>query len=614
MNRPLDEVKNRMRIKNSARAGAFMLALALAWLTWGFHAGEAQETQATNQPEPGNVVRVLLTRLRLTNRLDIALDGSYSLEPYGIAFQRGSKLTLSTAQEGLILYYEGMAMHLPQLTLKRHAVADAEAENGLRLNGNANLFAGDLAVSSVEGGLQAILHIPMEEYLLGVVPYEMSDSFPVEALKAQAIAARTYAQRKVGSAQAYDVVDNTNDQVFKGYNKRNAQAAQAIRETANLCAFVDGTYARCFYTASNGGQTELMQNVWPDGGKELFVVQDDPYDVQNPLSEVRAATLPRALPEKKMGAPGMDDLVKAALAEPLEAMGYDGEAANIRLDAIEAVSVHTPQYGEPSRLMTQLRLTLRVQARKAIVEVTPEPTKTSRPTATPKATPTQAADDASPAPTAVATQAPTVIPMPQWTAIQPVPEPITIDLPIFPKVEAALGLSINGGSNELMTVIETEEAFVLEARRFGHGVGMSQRGAQWMAATEGWNYAKILHFYYPGITLQKVGEAPELLPPIEAAFLRTPGPAATPTPRPTLMPATVTPQAGQWRGKVANIAADSWLNLRNAPTSQGDVLHQLYLGQPLLVMEELPDGWVRVQTDAVEGYVMVDFVQREAEG
>ena len=155
-----------------------------------------------------NTVRVLLTRLNLTDRLEIALDGSYTLD--GMSFQRGSRLVLSCATGRIMVYYEGMALDSgKELVLTRHQAAEG-LENGLRLNGDYALYRGDLHVKTDGKMLTAVLHIPIEEYLLGVVPYEMSDSFPLEALKAQAVAARTYALYKMrGASGAYDLVDTS---------------------------------------------------------------------------------------------------------------------------------------------------------------------------------------------------------------------------------------------------------------------------------------------------------------------------------------------------------------------------------------------------------------------
>jgi SpoIID/LytB domain protein len=572
------------RIKGLALVVMLLLSLVLP------QALKVPSTAAFAQAENG-LVRVLLTRLAITDRLDAALDGSYSVEPGGLAFQRGSKLTISSTQGTLMLYYEGMAMNAgQQLVLRRHAVLSGE-ENGLRLNGDYSLYTGDLVLSLRDGMLRAVLHIPMEEYLLGVVPYEMSDSFPLEALKAQAITARTYALKRTGSSQDYDVVDNTNDQVFKGMLPGNVQAMQAVRETEGLAGYYNGSLADCYYSASNGGQTELYQHVWGGDEQGLSVMKDDPYDLENPMSIVKSYTVPRSTANTAADDPLMV-LIKNALSSQLAALSYDGDPNNIRVTAINGVTAHTPRFPEPSRVMTMLRFDVRAEARKPISPSRQEDesffltqTQTPIPTATPQ--------------------------VPQWTAMQPVPQALTVDIPIFPDVETALNLNINGDNNEIVTVRETEDSFVIESRRYGHGVGMSQRGAEWMALKDSFTFEQILQFYYPGMTLVRMTSQATPQPPIDAAFLATPGPPATPTPRPTVMPLTQTPAPGQWQAKVTLIAENSTLNLRGEPSLTGPVVRQLYYGQKLLVLEELPDGWLKVKTDAMEGYVMASFVEKD---
>ncbi|MDR3051044.1 MAG: SpoIID/LytB domain-containing protein [Oscillospiraceae bacterium] len=574
---------------NAARRAALRalcLALTLCALAWPVGATET----ATPAPDQPGVVRVLLTRLALTDRLDIILDGSYTLEPGNIAFQRGSRLTVSLGPDGIQLYYEGMTARAPGWVLRRHQDASA-SENGLRLAGEYSLHPGDLYISARDGQLRAVLHAPMEEYLLGVVPYEMSDTFPLEALKAQAVAARTYAQAKLGAAGDYDVTDNTNDQVYRGVNPAHTQTAQAVTQTRGLCGYIGKALARCYYTASNGGQTELMQHVWPDGGRELFEQKEDPHDLANPLSETRSFAIPKQPVGGSLGNAALGALFAAALAAPLRTLGYDGDPSHIHIVAVDAVQAHTPRYAPPSRLMTRLSASLRVQARRPIAAIPVEADDLFDGAATPAPTPQDTLE-------------------PRFTDMQDVEAAIPVDLAIFPDVAAAVGLSINGQGNELITVRETEDAFVLESRRFGHGVGLSQRGAEWMARVEGATYAQILQFYYPNIELKVAGAIAQAAPPIDAAFLTTPGPPATPTPRPTLIPQTQQAQAGQWLAEVTRISAGSTLNLRNAPTTQGDVLQLLYYGQPLLVLEELPEGWLRVRTDAVEGYVVAGFVTK----
>ena len=92
-------------------------------------------------------------------------------------------------------------------------------------------------------------------------------------------------------------------------------------------------------------------------------------------------------------------------------------------------------------------------------------------------------------------------------------------------------------------------------------------------------------------------------------FLATPGPAATPTPRPTLMPVLQTPGPNEYKVRVTNIGVNSYLNLRAQPNTQSGVLRQLYYGQELIVTQELGD-WLLVKTDSAAGYVMAQYVEK----
>ena len=537
-----------------------------------------------------NIVRVLLTRLNLTDRLEIALDGSYTLD--GMSFQRGSRLVLSCATGRIMAYYEGMALDSgKELILTRHQAAEG-LENGLRLNGDYALYRGDLHVTTDGKTLTAVLHIPIEEYLLGVVPYEMSDSFPLEALKAQAVAARTYALYKMrGASGAYDLVDNTNDQVFRGYNASNERAIRAVQETAGVACYNGSALAICYYTASNGGQVELVRNVWGKGEGDYITMHDDPYDVENPESVVKSAAIAKTAKDGIVYNQQLTDYLLDGVSEAVTALGYSGDAADTRIAGVAGVSLHTPQGGTNSKVMTQMRFDLAVQCRQkptaamqdeevnlfALPETTPEATSTPQPT-----------------------QAPFVT----------LEKTLQVDVPVFSAIEPWLGLSINGSNNEILTVREENDRFAIESRRYGHGVGMSQRGAQWMAGQYGWTYDQILRFYYPGLALKKTDTQVTLPPAVSAAFLTTPGPAATPTPRPTLMPASDQLRAGEWRVRVTQISANSSLNLRSAPSTASDVLRVLYYGQELLASPCDEEGWIKVRTDVTEGYVMEKFVEK----
>jgi len=140
---------------------------------------------------------------------------------------------------------------------------------------------------------------------------------------------------------------------------------------------------------------------------------------------------------------------------------------------------------------------------------------------------------------------------------------------------------------------------------------MSQRGAQWMAGQYGKTYEEILSFYYPGMALSKVDAGAAVLPTTQPELAETPGPPATPTPRPTLMPVTGEVPQGAYLASVENIEDDSSLNLRAEPSTASEILMRLYKHQQLVVLEVCDDpAWVKVKTDVVEGYVMLSFLEK----
>ena len=595
------------------RCLALLLMLALPLC-----AAQAQDMTLPSAGARDQTVRVYLSRLNLTDRMDLTLVSAYSVHTQAGAqlhFQAGSEVAVLLRDGALYLYYEGMSQLAGQsVTLLRDAV---EGESGFRLTNYPALYAGDLQIDVVDGKVRPILSVHVEDYLLGVVPHEMSDSFPLEALKAQAVAARTYALRSQDPSQPYDLVDTTNDQVYRGYLPGNDQTERAIQETRGVCGFYRDQLAQCYYSASNGGQTELVETVWPteeDFGYYAF--GDDPYDVENPDSVVRTFEMKKTYGEEETAPYALRNLLATQLFDQLTALGYDPAPESVRVDGVSAVSV-SGAASEDNKYMTRLTLTVSISGRTRknapapVVDLNAEEVSLFEVVdETPSPTPTAQTTGFMP----VVTVTPSPTPTPVYGPFTPIEEPFTLELDIFPTAEQALGLDITAHyDNELWSVRETDDAYIVEARRFGHGVGMSQRGAQWMAAEYGKTYQEIIAFYYPGLTLMRYEDQPAQMTQPEAALAATPGPAPTPTPRPTLMPMTLTPQEGQWLATVTEIDDDSSLNLRKTPDLGGEILMRLYKGQQLLVLERCPqEGWVKVRTDVAEGYVVEDYLTAEA--
>lgn len=544
---------------------------------------------ASPAPAECGTVRVLLTHIgsELTET-DILLDGSYSINgDAGFRFERGSKLHIFLSDGKPVLRYEGLTLHMDSgFTLTRHRT---DGTNGLRIGAADGLYEGDLRVTALDGALRMVLSIYIEDYVKGVVPYEMNDAFPPEALMAQAVAARTYALKRRNAARDYDVYDSTRDQVFRGRNHSYANAENAVNATRGLVGVYEGKLAECFYSASNGGQTELYANAFDAEDNYGYLdMRKDPYDFANPDSRVKMAEIPKqpgAVPLR----PELEALLKAALSEQLSSMGYDDSPENIEIIDITEVAPHTPKYDLPSRVFTKLRFVVKVMARHINV----------LPSAAPEASaPTEAAaPSAPPAENSIA-----------LSDMQPINAPLTVDIDIFNEAEAALGLSINRRDNELITVRETAASFIVEARRFGHGLGMSQRGAEYMAGHYNWTHQQILSFYYPGMEFVTRNYAPEILPAIQSELISSPRPTAAPTPRPTYIPIGEL-SANSFYVEVALANADSTLNLRAEPSTSSGVICTLMDGQPLSVLDELGNGWIKVSVGPYQGYVAAQYLK-----
>ncbi len=132
---------------------------------------------------------------------------------------------------------------------------------------------------STGGNLNVINVVPLDDYVRGVLPYEMSPKWPLEALKAQAVCARTYAllPSKHYDGYRFDVCNTTDCQVYQGVNLASAVTDQAVTETAGIVATYGGKYAETYYCSANGGASEASENVWSNPLPYL-VGKEDPYE------------------------------------------------------------------------------------------------------------------------------------------------------------------------------------------------------------------------------------------------------------------------------------------------------------------------------------------------
>lgn len=152
-------------------------------------------------------------------------------------------------------------------------------------------YCGGFRYERIGGGDLTVVNIvDLETYIKGVVPYEMSNSWPLEALKVQAVCARSYAYINIHSGKHtsyhFDVCNTTDCQAYYGAGtnsssyQANERTDQAVDETAGEYAWYDGQVIEAFYSSSHGGASESVYNVWGSSLEQYPYLcgVEDPYE------------------------------------------------------------------------------------------------------------------------------------------------------------------------------------------------------------------------------------------------------------------------------------------------------------------------------------------------
>lgn len=480
------------------------------------------------------MVRVYLSSLGTVNELDVTVVGSYSVAGnVSLTLYDGQDVHFSfqSATGQITMVIGGVSYGMgTEVILRRHQTGGQSALKIAQANRPNNLYPGDLQLVSRASGssykLYPIVHVYMEYYLYGVVPYEMSSSWPMEALKAQSVAARTYTLNRMNGRDSYiyDLVDTSSDQVYNGYVGTETNATRAVDATKGIVIMNNGKLSGTYYTASNGGQTEAVANAWGSTSYPYLGVKDDPFDFANTSTIKRKLTVYSTFDNSNQNA-----TLKALLLQ--KAQSLYGSSVTIR--TIDSITPHTPKYDAPSRLYTKIDfgVTLSNGA------------------------------------------------------------PVVLTFNIFEELESQLSMSINSSKNELWYVERDDSQFVIRAARYGHGIGMSQRGAQQMA-NMGYTYDQILGFYYEGCERIQYTFTHTILPPV--------GTGDDPIVN-TEAPATIAPDSG-CTARVQLTGASDVLPLRYTPSENGKILICVSNGSSVNVLD-YGSSWTLIQYGQINGYV-----------
>lgn len=172
------------------------------------------------------------------------------------------------------------------------------------------LYRGHLIVRAEAGGLSVVNQLGLERYLAGVLPGEMSPAWPAEALKAQAVAARSYALASRKRSGSFDVYADTRSQVYGGIAVEDDRATAAIVATKGEVVTWEGEVAWTFFSASSGGRTAAIEDVWDSPPIPYLVSVDDPYDALSPHHNWGPITFTAAELEERLGSRAPDGLTE----------------------------------------------------------------------------------------------------------------------------------------------------------------------------------------------------------------------------------------------------------------------------------------------------------------
>lgn len=319
------------------------------------------------------------------------------------------------------------------------------------------------------GNLNVINVVGVDDYVKGVLPYEMNPAWPLEALKAQAVCARTYAllQTKHYDSYRFDVCNTVDCQVYLGANQSSGLTDRAAEETSGVVAVYGGKYAETYYYSSNGGASESSENVW-SMPLPYLVGKADPYEALTSIPDY-SYTIHYSYSQ---------------LAGRLKSCGY-----SIGTVTSAYVSQTTPT-GNVAEV------TVHDSAGKTLV-LSKEACRWALDTKSMRFTITGGGSAGS------------------WyvnrggSTISSLGGIFTIFsqglVEAFPGGDAYVITS--GGTSKLQQPTASAgsgDGITISGAGWGHGVGMSQYGAKAMAE-QGYTYTDILNFYFTGITLERVG-------------------------------------------------------------------------------------------------------------
>ena len=243
----------------------------LIWITI-FCVFQNYSVSAAREP----LIRVLISKSR---NLRIRSDKSIPLIIKGQKFsnKKIKGLTVRKENNRTSLFFDKNKQKIYDLKNKVKFVVKSSDGRGIWVG--QKRYSGILNLLVLDSEILVINILGIEKYLSSVVGSEMPAKWPLEALKAQAIASRTYALKQKGNP-IYDIDSTQKNQVYNGLESRTYKTVRAVRSTRSLVLTYKNKLINALFHSSSGGMTENSQDVWKNEYPYLSSVRD--FDRNNP--------------------------------------------------------------------------------------------------------------------------------------------------------------------------------------------------------------------------------------------------------------------------------------------------------------------------------------------
>jgi len=386
------------------------------------------------------------------NEIGYMLGNDYKLYP---VYPTGGRIQINDKSGKVLFVFEGKDNFLVARHLEQKGIISLIDVDGRK-------FRGDIEFKRYNGGNITVVNtVSMQEYLYGVVPREMNPDWHIEALKAQAVAARDYAIVNLNkhSKYGFDVCTTTDCQVYGGYDWEKEKSNMAVDETDGRVVLYNGKPIAAFFHASSGGYTENVENVWSISLPYIKAVEDK-FCEGSPHNSWQRVYSPREITSILA-----DHGIDVGLVQDIRVDKYTPTGRSLCM-TIQGSRGSTTLEKEKSRAVfgyDKLKSTMfavKTDADLLVLGGIGQPVQKIKST------------DAS------AVTAGGVKPLEKGPDL----------LKIY-----------NGQDYSVVNKYPTK--FIFDGRGWGHGLGMSQWGAKGMAEA-GYSYIDILQYYYQGCIVQ----------------------------------------------------------------------------------------------------------------